>query len=382
MSETFPIIDLFAGAGGIGLGVQAAGGQLCLSVELDKTCCNTLEQNSNVHPGRVINGDVAAFTGQELRKLAGLSCKDPLVIVGGPPCQPFSKASYWTDPGDDARFRRARAHGMVSEKPEPITEAKLDDRRNLVDLFLDRIIEAHADGFMFENVTSILHPRNKTVVENFIAKAECFGYKCQLIKANAAEYGVPQIRQRVFILGTKNIRPSVPASTHAEIAGMYTDKRPFVTASDALYGLDTDVYYEPEEVVTGKWEKELREIPGGWNYKALTAWAGHENPTFEAETRFWNFLLKLSPDKPSWTIAASPGPWTGPFHWLNRRLRTAEMAALQTFPREYIFTGNRRERVKQIGNAAPPTLVKHMVGEVFNAIEQDVSQRMTEKCIV
>jgi DNA (cytosine-5)-methyltransferase 1 len=82
-----------------------------------------------------------------------------------------------------------------------------------------------------------------------------------------------------------------------------------------------DRFAEPEEVVAGRWAKQLREIPPGWNYKYLTAWAGHKNPLFDAETRFWHFLLKLHPDKPSWTVPANPGPWVGPFHWDSRRLR-------------------------------------------------------------
>jgi DNA (cytosine-5)-methyltransferase 1 len=377
MPNIFPVIDLFAGAGGIGLGVQAAGGQVCLSVELDKVCCLTLEQNRALHPkGSIINGDVSTFSGQEMRKLAGLSRKEPLIVVGGPPCQPFSKASYWTDPGEDSRFRRARAKGYTVDKPAPITEARSDGRRSLVDIFLDRIIESEADGFLFENVKGILHPRNITIVENFIKRAEEFGYKCQLIKANAAEFGVPQVRERVFVLGAKNSRPVPPQPTHSESQEKYKCRDPYVTAGEALLGLSDDSYHEQGEIVSGRWEEEFREIPPGWNYKALTAWAGHPNPVFEAETRFWNFLLKLSPDKPSWTIAANPGPWTGPFHWNNRRLRTVEMAALQTFPHGYFFSGNRREKVRQIGNAAPPVLVKQMAEKVFEAILQNTKRGM------
>jgi DNA (cytosine-5)-methyltransferase 1 len=105
----------------------------------------------------------------------------------------------------------------------------------------------------------------------------------------------------------------------------------------------------------------LAEVPPGWNYKWHTAWAGHPRPSFVTETRFWNFLLKLSPELPSWTINASPGPWTGPFHWSTRRLRTPELGALQTFPRGYKFAGPRRERVRQIGNAVPCRLAEHVM---------------------
>ena len=365
-------IDLFAGAGGIGIGVCAAGGKLVLSMEIDNLCCETLALNSEAHSGKILNGDVDDITGQELRDYAGISRNDPLVIVGGPPCQPFSKASYWTDPGDDSKYRQARMQGLEMAKPSPITKAKRDERRDLVNSFLDRVIEADADGFMFENVTSILHPRNKNIVDRFLAKAKRHGYKCTLIKANAAEYGVPQIRQRVFILAAKSEQPTIPPPTHTDPTKKMSRQNhllQYTTAGSAISSFSGDMFFEPEEIIVGKWANELKEVPPGMNYKALSAWAGHPNPVFVAETRFWNFLLKLSPEKPSWTIAATPGPWTGPFHWNNRRLRTVEMAALQTFPTGYNFTGNRRERVKQIGNAAPPQLVKCMLGEVYKAIK-------------
>ena len=97
------------------------------------------------------------------------------------------------------------------------------------------------------------------------------------------------------------------------------------------------------------------------NYKALTAWYGYENPKFVADKRFWSFLLKLSPDKPSWTITAQPGPWVGPFHWDNRRWRVPEIAAIQSFPTGYRFYGSRRSVQKQIGNAVPSLMGQAMV---------------------
>jgi DNA (cytosine-5)-methyltransferase 1 len=370
-----PIIDLFAGAGGIGIGVQQAGGDLRLSVELDPVCCQTLRKNKKLHPGEVLEADVSTLDGEGLRETAGLSKKDPVVIVGGPPCQPFSKAAYWTDPGEDSKFRRARAQGKKARRPKPITEAKPDERRNLVNEFLELVIKIDADGFLFENVPSILHPRNKVLALNFIAQAESNGYKTTMVKANAADYGVPQLRERVFILGSKYSTPQIPEPTHTRSeknADLF--KKAAVTTGEVLKGFGATKFFEPEEVVSGKWEEEFREVPPGWNYKALTAWAGHPNPVFEAETRFWNFLLKLSPDKPSWTIAANPGPWVGPFHWDNRRLRTPELSALQSFPKRYKFTGNKRERIRQIGNAAPPLLVQKMAEQVLATLNGDGGQ--------
>ncbi len=362
-----PVIDLFAGAGGLSIGASDAGCDVRASIELDGTACETLRANSSYH-GEVIEADVATLTGPGLREAAQLAPNDPLIIVGGAPCQPFSKAAYWVEDGEESRYRRARAAGIAMDRPPAPTEARPDERRTLVEEFWRLIFESNADGFVFENVPSIKHPRNKPVLDGFRNAAEAAGYKVTQITANAAEYGVAQTRERVFLLGAKSGAPTAPRPTHT----LKDDPNliPAVTAGEALKGLAGSEHFEPEEVVAGRWAKHLETVPPGWNYKAHTAWAGHPNPTFVTETRFWNFLLKLSPDRPSWTIAASPGPWTGPFHWESRRLRTVEMAALQGFPADYQFTGSRRERVRQLGNAVPPPLARHMVEAVLSTVDR------------
>jgi DNA (cytosine-5)-methyltransferase 1 len=127
---------------------------------------------------------------------------------------------------------------------------------------------------------------------------------------------------------------------------------------------DVARYAEDNEIPDGRWAKALRSVPPGQNYKALTAWAGHRKPLFIAETRFWNFLLKLHPELPSWTIAANPGPWVGPFHWSGRRLRVPELAALQGFPLRFKFIGSRREIRRQIGNAVPSPLAAAVIAKI------------------
>lgn len=367
-----PVIDLFAGVGGLGLGAMAAGADLRLSVENDSVCCQTLRANKKHHKGKILERDVASLSGMELRREAEVTRSDPLLIVGGAPCQPFSKAAYWTDPGHDSRYREAKRKGQKVEAPNPITVPRADARRTLIEEYWRLVVEAKADAFVFENVPSILHPRNIGTFRSFRKAFEDCGYLTTLCKVNAAEYGVPQTRERVFLLGMKGVLPEYPEKTHCLPGESLGGCRSVVTAGKALATFSSDKFFEPEEVVEGKWAEQLFEVPPGWNYKALTAWAGHPKPIFEAEKRFWNFLLKLSPDRPSWTIAANPGPWTGPFHWDNRRLRTVELAALQSFPRGYKFLGNRRERVRQIGNAVPPLLAKKMSEMILKHISGEI----------
>ena len=367
-------IDLFAGAGGLGLGAQMAGAEVRLSIDNDGPSCATLRANEKLRSGRVLEADVTKLSGRELRDRADISRDEPLLIIGGAPCQPFSKAAYWIDEGAEARYRRARAEGRLVERPAPPTFVRPDSRRTLVEEFWRLVSEAEPDAFVFENVRSITHPRHRPVLNALIQAAEGAGFQTAVLKLNAADFGVPQLRHRVFVVGSRHGMPSEPVPTHADPKKAdQLGLKPYETAGPALEPFSGEEFFEPEEVVRGRWAEHLRTVPPGWNYKAHTAWGGHPNPTFVAETRYWNFLLKLSPDRPSWTINANPGPWTGPFHWESRRLRTPELAALQGFPAGYVFEGSRRERVRQIGNAVPPRLASVAIERAIRAGSEDES---------
>ncbi len=365
----WPVIDLFAGAGGFGVAADGAGGEVRLSVEVDPVACVTLK--SNAGPRHAIHeADVTTCTGRSLRKLADLTSSDPLVVVGGAPCQPFSKAAYWVEDGTDAAWRRDRANGVVRDRPPPPIHARPDDRRSLVEHYIRLVAECRADGFVFENVAAIQHPRNRPMLDGLIRDARAAGYHTTVVKALASDFGVAQHRERVFVLGSLCKPPREPTATHDGRGRGVPERLAAVTAGEVCRPFARKSYSEPEEVVTGRWAAHLHDIPPGWNYKFHTAWAGHPHPTFVAEQRFWNFLLVLDPTRPSWTIPANPGPWVGPFHWTHRRLRTLEMAALQGFPAGYSFAGTRRERVRQIGNAVPPPLAAAMIRQVFESLLQ------------
>jgi DNA (cytosine-5)-methyltransferase 1 len=364
--DVLTVIDLFSGAGGLSVAAAKAGGAVRMSVEIDPTCCETLRINRRWHSGDIVESDVAELSGAAMRKRLGLHGSDRVVIIGGAPCQPFSKAAYWTDRGDDARYRRARARGESAQRPTKPLGPRPDARRTLVREFWRIVGETRAAGFVFENVPSLLHPRNRPELESLQSAARTAGFATRLIVANAAHFGVAQKRVRVFLLGARR-EPEEVRQTHT-LDEPRKGLRAAVTASAVMAPYTGPEYFEAEEVVKGRWAQHLRTVPPGWNYKAHTAWAGHPHPTFETETRFWNFLLKLHPEQPSWTIAANPGPWTGPFHWDSRRLRTTELAALQGFPKGYRFAGTRREKVRQIGNAVPPAMAVPMIESVLRAV--------------
>ena len=161
------VIDLFAGAGGFGVGVQKAGADLRLSVELEPVACVTLKENAGPSH-EVLEADVTKLTGEDLRSKANLRSREPVIIVGGAPCQPFSKASNWIDAGLDHEWRKQRAAGNKTVRP-PAPKVRPDDRRSLVDHFARLVTESKADAFVFENVAALMSKRNKPVLDKFIS---------------------------------------------------------------------------------------------------------------------------------------------------------------------------------------------------------------------
>jgi DNA (cytosine-5)-methyltransferase 1 len=370
-------ISLFSGAGGLDLGASMAGANIVCSIDTDADSLETLRLNNSEENSHILNADISTLSGKDILKFCGYKKKDIDFLIGGPPCQSFSKNNYWSKSGAESLRRKKRmkasAESAGREFIEKIELPKIknridvgsDDRTSLVMEYARIIEEISPKGFLFENVSSILHPANKQYLFEFIEATNKVGYKTELLQLSSEEFGVPQVRKRVFVIGRKNKNPSHPIITHS------SDKTlgllPIVNTGKALAPFSSSKYFEEGEIIEGRWSEYIPDIPPGMNYKALTSWAGYKNPIFEAETRFWNFLLKLSPDRPSWTIASNPGPWIGPFHWDNRRLRTTEMAAIQSFPKGYQFYGSRRSRIKQIGNAVPPLMAKAVMEALINS---------------
>jgi DNA (cytosine-5)-methyltransferase 1 len=348
------VISLFSGAGGLDLGVEDAGGRIRVCVEADPVCVATLEMNRKYFPfAKVIGRPIETVTTGELLKEAGMVKGEAALQVGGPPCQPFSKAAYWL---------QSRRMGVK------------DARAGLLAQYLRVLRGAKPEGFIFENVASLQHPTNRVALDQIVDGARRAGYSVAVRLLHAVEYGVPQTRSRVFVIGLRGrAQPTFPEPTHCWLPhangnGHARKLKPAEVAGRWIGHLDRERLFEPEEIIKGRWERHLRAIPPGSNYKALTAWAGCKDPVFLPETRYWSFLLKLSPARPSWTLPASPGPWVGPFHWTTRRLRVPELAALQTFPSGYRFAGTRRQIVRQIGNAVPCLLASRVAAELLRQI--------------
>ncbi|WP_444896124.1 DNA cytosine methyltransferase [Microbulbifer sp. SSSA005] len=337
------MISLFSGAGGLDLGLKASGFVNKLCVEIDPMAQQTLALN---HPkwNLASPGDIHLLTPTELLKQAGLKARELTLLAGGPPCQPFSKSGYWFS-GD--------------------TDRLTDPRAKTLKAYLDIVREALPEVILLENVKGITYSNKDEGLQflvgelNRINKIKRTKYKPCVVALNCADYGVPQLRERIFIIASREGKLfDLPAPSHS-CPGKHQKKgQAYVTAWDAIGDLDVDTWLD-EVKPTGKWADLLPTIPEGQNYLWHTEKMGGL-PLFGWRTRFWSFLLKLAKDKPSWTIQAQPGPATGPFHWKGRLLSVRELARLQTFPDNYQFAGDRRAAQMQIGNAVPPA-----IGELF-----------------
>lgn len=176
---------------------------------------------------------------------------------------------------------------------------------------------------------------------------------------NAAHFGVPQLRERVFLVGSRDgKRFDFPVPTHCapDKLGLFRDREAYRTAWDAIGDLPA-APNEPSLEVGGKWGALLPSIPEGRNYLWHTNRGGGLR-LFGWRTRYWSFLLKLAKDQPSWTIQAQPGSAVGPFHWRNRKLTAREMCRLQTFPEGLDFDCGRTDVQKMLGNAVPSLMAE------------------------
>ncbi|MDA9932672.1 DNA cytosine methyltransferase, partial [Gammaproteobacteria bacterium] len=163
-----------------------------------------------------------------------------------------------------------------------------------------------------------------------------------------------QTRERFICIGVLDRNYKFPNPSHSK--EVEKNRKPWVTAGDVLNDIDYDLPEDKKMQAGSKHKNLLKEVPPGDNYLFFTEKRGHQNPQFKWRSRYWSFLLKLSPERPSWTIQASHSNNMGPFHWKNRFLRIPEIKRLQSFPDNYELTGSFSDQWRQVGNAVPPKL--------------------------
>lgn len=332
--KTVKCLSLFAGIGGFEVGMAPVGFRFTNTLEWDENCCVTLNTNKNFTGA--LEDDIKPI---DIMKTApeDFSSESVDYIVGGPPCQSFSAAGR-------------RAGGVAGTS---------DTRGTLFWYYCQYVKHFQPKAFVFENVRGILSSKQGEDFKIICASFEEVGYNLFWRVLNAADYGVPQQRERVFLVGIRkdlNIEFKFPRPTHGQDS---PDKTPYVTIREAI----ADITDENEVVPPygGKYGHLIPDIPVGENYGFYTEEMGHPQPLFAWRSKFSNFLYKMDPDDICKTIIAYQGRYDGPFHWHNRKCTVDELKRMQGFPRDYIIPQTYVEGVKQVGNSVCPP-VAHQIG--------------------
>jgi DNA (cytosine-5)-methyltransferase 1 len=335
------VVSIFSGGGGIDIGFRDAGYRICFSTDNWNTACETLEEN-NVGLS-VKCCDIRKVDYDAALKKVKLQKSDIDVLVGGPPCPAYSKSRFY-------RIEKKRA--LEDENSFTLYE------------YFRALDEIRPKVFFFENVFGFAYKPHQEAFDLLKERAGTLGYDISYKVVNTANYGVPQIRERFICVGVRRDYGEAfvfPDETHAPPEKLGdSKKKPWVTCGDVMSDLDVDLSEDDDNAAGSKHHDLLVQIPPGDNYLYFTAKRGCPKPLFKWRSRYWSFLLKLSPEKPSWTIQASFSNNMGPFHWKSRFLRISEIKRIQTFPDSYEFCGDFRAQWRQIGNAVPPLLVKQI----------------------
>lgn len=372
-------VDLFAGAGGLSLGLEQAGFDVCAAVEVDPIHAATHEFNFPL--GTTICRSVVGLSASEIRQKSGLAEREVDLVAGGAPCQGFSL----------------------------IGRRMLDDPRNtLVREFVRIVSELGARAFVFENVKGLTVGRQKAFLIELAEMFEGEGY--EVLKPwrvlNAAEYGVPQSRDRLFLIGVKKgeALPSYPAAQTTQAGKLIGDVIPNgPTCKDALsdlpnvdefdqllntdkirfshYGEFSDYAKELRCLVDGAW---FLSHPREWDDAFLTSSMRTEH-TVISRTRFSETqpgkvepisrFFRLPSGGVSNTLRAGTdgarGAFTSPrpIHYQYPRCVTVrEMARLHGFPDWFRFHVTKWHGARQIGNAVPPPLARAVAEKVRDAL--------------
>lgn len=339
-------LSLFSGAGGLDIGFHSAGFEVVGAVEIESAYAATLVANSGAdnffgHHINVHCEDIRTFDPQPYAD-AGIE-----LVIGGPPCQTFSAAGR-------------RSGGVLGMD---------DERGQLFRAYIDVLDVVKPKAFVFENVYGLPGANGGGPWREILESFRDAGYTVSHEVLDAADFGAPQHRERLIMVGYKDGQFQFPMPTHGPDS---TTNVPLVSAAVALADLeDADEPYHSGPA--GMYGHLLPSVPEGMNYSFFTREMGHPAPLFAWRSKFHDFLYKAARDEPVRTIKSKPGKFTGPFHWKNRHFTADELKRLQSFPDEYVIVGSYNKVVEQIGNSVPPALGRAVALAVRNQVFGDYS---------
>ena len=330
-------VDLFCGAGGLSTGLLDAGIAVRAGIDNNAPSIETFDLNHRPRGARGVQADVKAMTGADLRELADGSIQ---LLAGGPPCQPFSVAG--------------RRRGLD------------DIRGDLIFEYVRLLAESGADAFLFENVPNLATVGSGKVLAALKQAIKDAGYSATAALLYAADYGVPQMRRRLFMVGSRDREiPMPPPATHGPEPSLL-GQRVYVTVAEALDDLP-DVESPAAEAIPNH-------EPTFHSDRMLDAFARLDPGKRDPRSRH----DRLHPERLGYTLRAGTGnfsPLRPVHHRYNRVVSVRECARLQSFPDTFIWpdTMARLQQYRQVGNAVPPLLAQAVAGHVAEALAWELA---------
>lgn len=351
--KQYNVVDLFCGCGGLSKGFEEAGYNTLLGVDIEQSALNTFEKN---HKGAVgMNLDLSASDSfDKIDKVVNGRAID--VIVGGPPCQGFSLTG----------------------------SRNFEDKRNKLYLaMIETVRRFQPKVFLIENVPGMANLYNGAVKDEIVKRFTEMGYNVSYKIVCAADYGVPQIRKRLVFVGLRN------SEVKYEFPEPILEEKNYITCKQAISDLpslvddlgeevssythapetnfqkkmrgDCDVLYNHVAVNHKDFVKKvIAQVPDGGNYKDLPAGVGESRNFHMAWTRY-------ASNKPSRTIDTGH---RNNFHYKWNRCPTVrESARLQSFPDDFVFTGNKTQQNRQVGNAVPVLLAYALAKRILDYLD-------------
>ncbi|MFE5334835.1 DNA cytosine methyltransferase [Isoptericola sp. NPDC056573] len=326
MSDRPIAIELFSGCGGTSTGLLDAGFDVRLGVDFDAPSIVAFRHNHEYRGSKGVVGDVSVLNGNELLEIAGVDRVD--LLVGGPPCQPFSVAG--------------KRQGLN------------DPRGFLVQEFLRLVKESDPRAVLIENVPALATSHDGYVLRTIESTLSELGYTTRSAILNGAHYGVPQNRRRLIIVGIKGVDPFdfPPMPTHGDDTLL---TQPIITSRMAIGDLPNVDQPESHDVPNHE--------PTNHTDQMLKRFA----TLVPGKREKGSFHDRLHPDRPSYTLRAGSGNFSPlrPVHYEHDRVITVrESARIQGFSDDFIWPDSlsRLQQYRQVGNAVPPPLAR-AVGE-------------------
>lgn len=338
MGKKIKTLSLFSGAGGLDIGFHNAGFDIIGCVEIERQYCETLAANkfNYLNPSaKVICQDIRQFDAVQFSGM-GIEC-----VIGGPPCQPFSAAGR-------------RAGGVPGIQ---------DERGKLFECYCNVLRVLKPKAFIFENVYGLKGANGGEPWNEIVTSFLKLGYNISSEIIDSADYGVPQHRERLIVVGSLGANFVFPEPTHGPDS---SSGKELVSIWDAIHDIQPDV--DEPEPLGGMYGHLLPLVPEGLNYAFFTKEMGYPEPYFAWRSKFHDFLYKADRNRPSRTLKAQPGKFTGPFHWNNRHFTIDELKRIQSFPDDYVITGTETQVMTQIGNSVPPKLAEVLAVSVREQI--------------